>query len=83
VPYPTSCSPQAWASAAPLLIVRAFLGLDLDVPRGSLVLRPQLPPEWGTLTLDRLPFGGALLKITASGTEADVRGLPEPPAAGG
>ncbi|GAA1630010.1 glycogen debranching N-terminal domain-containing protein [Saccharothrix algeriensis] len=79
VPYPTSCSPQAWASAAPLLIVRAFLGLDMNVPRGELVLRPRLPQEWGTVTLDRLPFNGSLLKITASGTEAEVQGLPEPP----
>ncbi|MEU8000938.1 glycogen debranching N-terminal domain-containing protein [Catellatospora sp. NPDC049111] len=78
VPYPTSCSPQAWASGAPLLIVRAFLGLDLDVPKRNLVLRPRLPQEWGTVTVDRLPFAGSLLKITASGSDAEVHGLPEP-----
>ena len=43
VPYPTSCSPQAWASAAPLLLVRALLGLDLDVPSRTLTVRPRLP----------------------------------------
>ena len=36
VPYPTSCSPQAWASAAPLLLMRALLGLDPDVPGARL-----------------------------------------------
>ena len=35
VRYPTSCSPQAWASAAPLLVVRALLGLEPDVPAGT------------------------------------------------
>ncbi|WP_212832106.1 glycogen debranching N-terminal domain-containing protein [Catellatospora sp. TT07R-123] len=81
VPYPTSCSPQAWASAAPLLIVRAFLGLDLDVPRRSIVLRPRLPESWGTVTVDRLPFLGAKLRISAKGTEAEIKGLPESSAA--
>ena len=32
VPYPTACAPQAWASAAPLLLVRSFLGLTPHVP---------------------------------------------------
>jgi len=35
VPYPTSCAPQAWAAAAPLLLVRNLLGLNPDVPAGS------------------------------------------------
>lgn len=30
VEYPTACSPQAWATGAPLLFVRALLGLDSD-----------------------------------------------------
>ena len=30
VEYPTACSPQAWATGAPLLLVRTMLGLDSD-----------------------------------------------------
>ncbi|HZB22817.1 MAG TPA: glycogen debranching N-terminal domain-containing protein [Gaiellaceae bacterium] len=30
VEYPTSCSPQAWATAAPLLFLRVLLGLEPD-----------------------------------------------------
>lgn len=30
VSYPTSCSPQAWAAGATLLLVRAVLGLDAE-----------------------------------------------------
>lgn len=77
VPYPTSCSPQAWASAAPLMLVRAFIGLDPDCPHRTLMLRPNLPPDWGTLTLTDLPLGKTMVTIAASGKEATVTPLPE------
>ena len=76
IPYPTSCSPQAWASAAPLLMLRSFLGLDPDVPRRRLRLSPALPPSWGTLTLDRLHLGGRELRVGASQSGGHVSGLP-------
>ena len=40
VPYPTSCSPQAWASGAPLLLLRAALGLEVDVPQRRMTVSP-------------------------------------------
>jgi glycogen debranching enzyme len=42
--YPVACTPQAWASAAPLALVQASLGIrfDLDQNRISLV-GPNLP----------------------------------------
>jgi glycogen debranching enzyme len=76
IPYPTSCSPQAWASAAPLLVLRAFLGLDPDVPRRRLRLRPTLPPSWGSVRLDRLRLGGHELRVGASHDGGHVTGLP-------
>ena len=30
VPFPTSCSPQAWAAATPLLLLRVMLGIEPD-----------------------------------------------------
>jgi glycogen debranching enzyme len=43
VPYPSSCSPQAWASASTLLHLRSLLQLDApDSPEGAPVLAP-----WG------------------------------------
>ncbi len=77
VPYPTSCSPQAWASAAPLLLIRAFLGLDPDYPSRTIVLRPNLPGSWGTVTLADLALGKTVITISAAGTHAAVAGLPE------
>lgn len=76
VPYPTSCSPQAWASAAPLLLVRAFLGLDPDCPRRELVLHPNLPASWGTVTVADLALGKTVVTVTAHGRDAVVTGLP-------
>ncbi len=42
LPYPASCSPQAWAAGAPLLLLRSILGLSPDVPAGVLHLSPML-----------------------------------------
>lgn len=77
VPYPTSCSPQAWASAAPLLLVRAFLGLEPDVPHRTLTVRPHLPRAWGRVALTDLRLGQATVAVEAEGTVAKVTGLPD------
>jgi glycogen debranching enzyme len=34
VPFPTSCSPQAWAAATPFLLLRIMLGLEPDDVHG-------------------------------------------------
>ena len=53
VEYPTACSPQAWASGAPLMIVRALLGLQ---PDGAILRNsPMLPMEMRSLRLRRVP----------------------------
>ncbi|GAB0102280.1 glycogen debranching N-terminal domain-containing protein [Nocardia sp. JMUB6875] len=76
VPYPTSCSPQAWASAAPLLLMRSFLGLTPDVPARTLTIAPRLPERAGTIRLTDLRLGPATVTIEARGTDAKVEGLP-------
>ena len=43
VPYPTACSPQAWATGAPLLLLRTMLGLDAR--DGKVTIDPHLPDE--------------------------------------
>ena len=49
VEYPTACSPQAWAAAAPLLGLRTLLGLDADA--GKLRSAPHLPQRLGPIRL--------------------------------
>jgi glycogen debranching enzyme len=34
IPFPTSCSPQAWAAATPFLLLRIMLGLEPDDEQG-------------------------------------------------
>ena len=52
VEYPTACSPQAWASGAPLLFITTMLGLE---PQSDGVRTDPVLPEG----LDRLELTGA------------------------
>jgi glycogen debranching enzyme len=53
VQYPTSCSPQAWSTGAPLLLLRSMLGLE---PSGEhLVVDPALPLGIGRIELLDIP----------------------------
>jgi glycogen debranching enzyme len=77
VPYPTSCSPQAWAAASPLLLLRSLLRLDPDVPKGCLGLAPRLLPELGRVQLENVRLAGASVSLSVDGNLVEVRGLPE------
>jgi glycogen debranching enzyme len=49
VEYPTACSPQAWATAAPLLLLRVLLGLE--VRDAGIRQNPMLPARITELAL--------------------------------
>jgi glycogen debranching enzyme len=53
VQYPTSCSPQAWSTGAPLLLLRTMLGLE--AMGDHLVSDPALPEQLGHLELLDIP----------------------------
>ena len=58
VAYPSSCSPQAWASASVLMLVRTMLGLEPTADgTGVELVRPDLSGVTD-LSLERLEFGG-------------------------
>jgi hypothetical protein len=64
VSYPVSCSPQAWASGAFFLILRACLGLYPDAPARSLrIVNPQLPAFIDELTMAGLRIGKSRLTL--------------------
>jgi len=53
VEYPTACSPQAWATAAPFLLIRSLLGLD---PVGDrLLVDPAIPKQIAEIELLGIP----------------------------
>ena len=53
VQYPTACSPQAWSTGAPLLLLSTMLGLE---PIGDhLIVDPALPSGIGQLELLDIP----------------------------
>ena len=59
-PYPPSCQPQAWAAAAAGALVQVVLGLDADVPAGTVRVAPPLldpRPSWAPLRVDGLVAG--------------------------
>ncbi|MGN9777700.1 amylo-alpha-1,6-glucosidase [Micromonospora sp. H33] len=49
VEYPTACSPQAWSTGTPLLLLRTMLGLEPDGDR--LVTDPAVPDGLGRMEL--------------------------------
>jgi glycogen debranching enzyme len=58
VRYPVACSPQAWAAAAPHLLLQAILGIHADAPRSRLSIRnASLPPSVEWVSFDGLRIG--------------------------
>ena len=76
VGYPTSCSPQSWSAASPLLMLRTLLRLDPWVPRGKVWLQPALPEQIGRLHIGRIPLAGSRVSVTVEGDRVEVEGLP-------
>jgi glycogen debranching enzyme len=54
VPYPAACSPQAWAAAAPIELVRALLGLQPDGETPT--CRPALPDRFVPFRLTNIGY---------------------------
>ncbi|MBW3580424.1 MAG: amylo-alpha-1,6-glucosidase, partial [Actinobacteria bacterium] len=74
--YPASCSPQAWAAASPLLLMRLLLRFDPWLPHGKLWLDPVVPAAIGRLRVGHVPLGGGRLVVDVDGDDVSVEGLP-------
>jgi glycogen debranching enzyme len=75
VAYPSSCSPQAWASASVLLLLRALTGLDADVPNQRIYVtdrKTHLP----NFRLSRLHVGGQRLDLAVSEGVVHLEAVP-------
>ncbi|HEY2192516.1 MAG TPA: glycogen debranching N-terminal domain-containing protein [Actinomycetospora sp.] len=76
VPYPTSCSPQAWAAAAPVSLLRTLLRFDPDLPSGWLGFEPALPSTMLPLRVGNLRLAGSRIVLEVDRGGWDVEGLP-------
>jgi glycogen debranching enzyme len=85
VPYPTACSPQAWAAATPVLLLRSLLRFDPSVPTGEVRLAPAVPSRYLPLEVSNIMLAGrrVSLEVTAEGfsldgLSRDIAVVPEP-----
>jgi glycogen debranching enzyme len=62
-PYPLSCRPQAWAAASAVAVVVAALGIEPNVPAGTLDITPAADFPWRSLKLDGIRVGERVLSI--------------------
>lgn len=69
VPYPASCRPQAWSAGAAVVMLQAFLGLEVDIPAAAVSLRPSAAV--GAFAVDGLTIGGRPWRVAV-----DAAGVP-------
>jgi glycogen debranching enzyme len=77
VSYPTSCSPQAWAAASPLLFLRTLLRFEPDIRASRLHLAPAVPDWIGTLRLEQIQLMGGRLDLEVASESVNVLRAPE------
>jgi glycogen debranching enzyme len=76
VSYPTSCSPQAWAAAAPFLLLRTLLRFDPAVPSGKVWCAPQVPERLLPLRVEGLHIADHTVSVDVSRAGWRIDGLP-------
>ncbi len=64
VPYPVSCSPQAWSAASAFAFIQVMIGLEVDGRTGKIACTPYLPPWLSTIRVRGLRFGQTQADIT-------------------
>ncbi|MBT2250767.1 amylo-alpha-1,6-glucosidase [Arthrobacter sp. BHU FT2] len=75
VPYPTACSPQAWAATAPIQLISSLMRYDPVVSAGGVWLDPVLPASFGDLHITNAPLAGGRITIDITGSAPSINGL--------
>lgn len=75
LPYPTSCSPQAWASATPIQLLRTLLRLEPDLTRRQIHFAPAWPSRYGSLLVRDIRLGGDAAAIALDADGASLSGV--------
>ncbi|MBM2810459.1 MAG: Amylo-alpha-1,6-glucosidase, partial [Chloroflexi bacterium] len=71
--YPVSCAPQSWAAGSVIHMLQALIGLNPDLPRKRVELRPALLPWLNELRFQNLRLGPWQLSIRIWRAGEDVR----------
>jgi glycogen debranching enzyme len=77
VPYPTACRPQAWAAGVPLAVATMCLGLQPDVPAGTITVNPALPKGLRRIEARGISFPGGELSLSHGADGTRVLSTPE------
>ena len=75
VPYPTSCSPQAWAAAAPLQLLHSLLRFTPEVSGGQLWCAPEVPDRYLPLRVSGLRVAKSRLAVDIGSGQWEISGL--------
>jgi glycogen debranching enzyme len=79
--YPVSCSPQAWAAAAPILLLQSMLNLQPRAGGQGVAANPHLPPWLNHIRLENLQVGARRLVVevrrAADGITTEQHGMEE------
>jgi glycogen debranching enzyme len=75
IPYPTSCSPQAWAAAAPLQLLSTLLRVTPRPSARRLWCAPAVPGRYLPLQVTGLRLGGSRLTLDIQDQGWRVTGL--------
>lgn len=73
--YPTSCSPQAWASASPLLWLRTLLRIDPWAPHDRMWIDPQLPERVQRLRVEGISIGDRRVGVAVENGHVELTGV--------
>jgi glycogen debranching enzyme len=72
VSYPVACVPQAWAAAAPFLLVQSLLGISPHAAENTLALnRPRLPERLESVDVDGIRVGHARASLSFTRAATD------------
>jgi glycogen debranching enzyme len=76
VPYPTSCSPQAWASAAPIELIRTLLRFHPELTQERLWIDPVFPPAFAPFRVEGVALGAGRVSVEVTSERTLVDGVP-------
>lgn len=70
IPYPTTCSPQAWSAATALLYVQLISGIQPNGVTKTIQIQPNLLDSMNQMTMSNIPVGDGFisLQLTRSST---------------